>query len=144
MQPFLPLSLPEVPTYAEFTALLCLPVRNPTERQDSDVSVGDVKEQVLLTLDIADQSMKEARKEWDTVSKTQAETARCSGCDDWWRGSMRDVVRACIAGNIAVATAKKAFIAINGKNSTELLKVQLPEKDKRYHAWWVVPIISTK
>lgn len=144
MQPFLSISLPEVPTYAEFTALVSLRGVDGAGGENLNASADKSKEQVLSILDIADQAMKVARKEWDAVSKTDPETARCLGFDDWWKSSMRDVVRACIAGNIAVATAKKAFTVLNGRNAKEVLKVHLPEKDKRYHTWWVVPNISTR
>ena len=88
--------------------------------------------------------MKAARREWEAVSKTDAKTARCLGCEEWWKSSVRDVVRACIAGNVAVATAKRGMAALKGRDVPDALKVELPEKAKRYHAWWVVPSIQVK
>ena len=144
MRPFLSLSLPEVPTYVEFTSLVSHQAGNGAGSQNLDSSADKSMKQVLSILDIADHTMKMARKEWDAVSKTDPETARCLGCEDWWKSSMRDVIRACIAGSIAVAAAKQAFTALNGRNAGEVLKVQLPEKDHRYHAWWVVPNVSIR
>lgn len=146
MRPFLPLSLPEVPSYPEFSSLVSLRTPETTDVQDSNASKDEIKEQALSILDVADQAMKAARKEWDAISKTDPQTARCLGCEDWWKASVRNVVRACIAGNIAVATAKKGLMAPSGndRNTTDILRVELPEKEKRYHAWWTVPSISVQ
>ena len=144
MRPFLPLSIPEVPSYPEFSSLVSLRTPDTTDVPESDASEDEIKEQALSILDVADQAMKAARKEWDAISKTNAETARCLGCEDWWKASAKNVVRACIAGNIAVATAKKGLMASLGddRNMEDALRVEIPEKEKRYHAWWVVPSLS--
>lgn len=146
MRPFLPLSLPEVPSYPEFSSLVSLRTPETTDVQDCNASKDEIKEQALSILDVADQAMKAARKEWDAISKTDPQTARCLGCEDWWKASVRNVVRGCIAGNIAVATAKKGLMAPSGndRNITDVLRVELPEKEKRYHAWWIVPSISVQ
>lgn len=117
-----------------------------TDSGEFNASKDEVKEQALSILDLADQAIKGARKEWDAISKTDAETARCLGCEDWWRGSVKNVVRACIAGSIAVATAKKGLMAAsaNNRNIRDALRVEVPEKERRYHAWWVVPNISVR
>lgn len=145
MRPFLPLSLPEVPSYADFKPLFSLRPEDNSGLRYPDALTTEIKTQLLITLDVADQAMKTARKEWDIISKAHPETAKCLGCEDWWRGSMKDVVRACIAGNIAVATAKKTLLASDSdrKHPKDLLNVRFPEKDRRYHAWWVVPSISS-
>lgn len=145
MRPFLPLSLPEVPSYPEFSSLVSLRTPETTDTQ-AVASKDEVKEQALSILDVADQAMKAARKEWDAISKTKPETARCLGCEDWWKASVRNMVRACIAGNIAVATAKKGLMSSSSAdgNITDALRVELPEKEKRYHAWWLVPSISVR
>lgn len=145
MRPFLPLSLPEVPSYPEFSSLVSLRTPETTDTQ-AVASKDEVKEQALSILDVADQAMKAARKEWDAISKTNPETARCLGCEDWWKASVRNMVRACIAGNIAVAAAKKGLMSSSSAdgNITDALRVELPEKEKRYHAWWLVPSISVR
>lgn len=146
MRPFLPLSLPEVPSFLDFSSVVSLRMPETTDFHEFNASKDEVKEQALSVLDVAEQAMKAARKEWDAISKTDAETARCLGCEDWWKASVKNVVRACIAGSIAVATAKKGLMAAsaNNRNIRDALRVELPEKEKRYHAWWVVPNISVK
>lgn len=113
--------------------------------QDTNASGDDVKEQALSILDVADQAMKAARKEWDAISKTNPETARCLGCEQWWKASVKNVVRACIAGNIAVATARKGLMTSSSSDDGKIahaLRVEFPKTEKRYHAWWIVPSIS--
>lgn len=146
MRPFLPLSLPDVPSYPEFSSLVSLHTPETIDFQDSNASKDEIKEQALSILDVAEQAMKAARKEWDAISKTNPETARCLGCEDWWKASVKNVVRACIAGNIAVAAAKKGLMSSssNDENMKDALRVELPEKEKRYHAWWLIPSISVQ
>lgn len=109
-----------------------------------NASGNESREQTLSILDVAEQAMKMARREWEAVSKHSAEAARCQGCEDWWRSSIRDVVRACIAGNIAVATTRKGLVAARGKKVKDVLQVEFPDQGKRYHHWWVVPSVSLR
>ena len=141
MRPFLPLSLPEVPSYSEFTSLVSLRTTEPRRRQGLS-ETEDSKEQAFLILDAADQALTLARKEWDAVSKTKPDVARTLGCEDRWKSSVRDVVRACIAGSIAVATAKKLLMVSGDREIHKTLKAEFPLPEKRYHPWWVVPSVS--
>ncbi len=137
MRPFLPISVAETPKFSEFTAFISPPAEANSEKPNDKMIT-----QALLTLDIADQAMKAARKEWEAISKTTPERAQCVGCEDWWQDSVRNVVRASIVGNIAVASAKKGLASLGDKDVKRKFSVNLPEKEKRHHAWWVVPSIS--
>ena len=95
-------------------------------------------------LDTADQAMRAARKEWEAISKASAEVARCTGCEDWWRTGVKNVLRACIAGNIAVATARKAMANTGSKSVKDVLIAEVAENGTGYHAWWIIPRISSK
>ena len=144
MRPFMSMSLPETPSYEEFASLVSL--RSP-EATSADGSNGTVPQveihlQAQSILGLAEQTLKVARKEWEAVSKTPAETARCMGCEQWWRTSVKNVLRSCITANIMVATAKKTFANAGAKPAGNLLKVEIEESGKGYHAWWVVPKIS--
>lgn len=143
MRPFLSLSLPEVPSYEDFCSLVSLQT-SEHGGLNTNPSEDESKEQVLSILDIAEQAMKVGRREWEAMGKKSAEAARCQGCEDWWKGSIRDVVRASIAGSIAVATVRKGLMATGGgkkKKIKDVLKVDIPGQDKRYHSWWVVPSV---
>ena len=106
---------------------------------------GEVsKARALYILDAADQALKVARKDWDAISRVSAEVAHCVGCEDWWRTGVKNVLRACIAGNIAVATAKKAVADVGNKSAKDVLIAEIAESGKGYHAWWIIPRISTK
>lgn len=143
MRPFLSLSLPDVPSYEEFSSLVLL--QTSASREASENAAGNARrEQALSILDVAEQAMKMARREWEAISKQSAEAARCQGCEDWWKSSIRDVIRACIAGNIAVATTRKGLAASRGKGIHDVLQVEFPDQGKRYHRWWVVPSVSLR
>lgn len=144
MRPFLPLSLPEIPSYTDFVALVSLKPAEPKPNQNFKATDDGFKEQALSMLDIADQAMRVARKEWEAMSKMDARTARCLGCEEWWRNSTKNVVRACIAANIAVATARRGLMASRGKSAEDVLRVEIPDPVKNYHAWWLVPSVSMK
>ncbi len=140
MRPFLPLSLPEVPSYPDVISFTSF----GAEIQDpANPSVG-FRERALSILDAADQALKTARKDWEAISKANAEVARCVGCEDRWRTGIKNVLRACIAGNIAIATAKKGLTNAGTKSVKDVLKAELVESGKGYHAWWIIPRISAK
>ena len=149
MRPFLGLSIPEVPSYAEFASLASLPLADvPTvsklatkPRSASDKPTNET----LALLDLATEALKNARKEWEAISKASPTIARTTNCDDWWRADVKNVLRACIAANIAVGTAKKAVAgADKGKRVTDVLKVDVGASDGDkgkggYHPFWIVP-----
>lgn len=43
-----------------------------------------------------------------------------------------------------MATAKKGLANLGRKEAKDIFTVMMPEKEKRHHAWWVVPSISVK
>ncbi len=147
MRPFSFVSLPEVPSYADFASRVSL---HSPERAAGDPSyptaseVNESKDKASSILEIADQVLKTARRDWEAISKAKAETAQCVGCEDWWRTSVKNVVRACITANIMVATSKKAMSNPKFTEARDMLKVELVKSHELYHAWWMVPRISVK
>ncbi|KAL8632754.1 hypothetical protein Q9189_001459 [Teloschistes chrysophthalmus] len=133
MRPFMQLSIPELPSYAELNGATSI------TRSDAE----DDEDQALYVLDIAEEAAKVARKEWEALGKLDAEKARCVNCEEWWRASVKDIVRACIACSIAIATMKKAIQTPHGKPMKEVLKVEMPG-EKSYHDFWLVPRVSLR
>ena len=107
-------------------------------------SQSEINQQAAPMLELAEQSLKSARREWEAVSKANAETARCQGCEDWWRTAVKNVMRACINANIVVSTAKKALANAGARKACDVLKVEMVESVKGYHQWWIVPKVSVK
>lgn len=147
VRPFLSVSLPEVPSYPEFASRVSL---HTPERDAGNPSLQtastklETNDQASSILDFADQALKTARKDWEAISKAKAETARCDGCEDWWRSSVKNVVRACITANIMIATSKKAMSNAASKDARDILEVEVVKSSELYHAWWIVPRISAK
>ena len=83
--------------------------------------------------------MKRARREWEGVGKVDKEMGRCVGCEEEWRRGVRDVVRGCIAGSIALGGLRRGV----GEGEGSKVRVEVPGVGAgvggRYHAWWVVP-----
>ena len=141
------MSLPEVPSYPEFAHRVSLrtPERYAADHSHQTVSTKTTtNERASSILDFADQALKAARKDWEAVSKAKAETARCVGCEDWWRTSVKNVVRACITANIMIAISKKAISNAASKDARDILKVEVVTSNELYHPWWMVPRISVK
>ena len=136
IRPFLPLSLPEVPSYPDFVSV--------TSYGASETQGEVSKARALFILDAADQAFKAARKDWDAISKVSAEVAHCVGFEEWWRTGVKNVLRACIAGNIAVAMVKKAVTNAGNKTAKDVLKAEMVQSGKGYHAWWTIPRILAK
>ena len=149
MRPFLGLSIPEVPSYAEFAALASLPLADVPATSKSATKPQSASDkpttEALALLDSAAEALKNARKEWEAISKASSTIARTKNCDDWWRADVKNVLRACIAANIAVGTAKKAVAgAGKSKRVTDVLRVVVGAGDGdkgkgSYHAFWIVP-----
>ena len=147
MRPFLSISLPEVPSFPEFRNLISLrPTEQITTHEpiSASESASGINEQALSILEVADQALKIARKEWDAVSKAHPEAARCVGCEEWWRTSVRNVLRSCITANIMVAKTKKAMAGAGSKSIQDALNVEISKTEKEYHSWWIIPRISSK
>ena len=147
MRPFISISLPEVPSYQQFAALISLRTPDKNGMHGSKAkspTQSEINQQAAQMLELAEQSLKAARREWEAVSKANAETARCRGCEDWWRTAVKNVIRACINANIVVSTAKKALANAGTRNARDVLKVEMVESVKGYHPWWIVPKISAK
>lgn len=144
MRPFLGLSIPEVPTYPEFAALASLHVaseiKNPKSKGSSSTKPTH---EALTLLDSAAEALKNARKEWEAVSKSPAAMARTTACEEWWRAEVKNVLRACIMANIAVGTAKKAVAGMGkGRKMVDVLKVNVDQEKGGYHGFWIVPQVA--
>ena len=63
-------------------------------------------------LQSADDALQAARAGWDGLSKLDAQTARCQGCEGWWRASVKDVLRSAIKACIGAATARKVVESV--------------------------------
>lgn len=147
VRPFLSVSLPEVPSYAEFASRVSLhtPEKDAGDPSHHTASTRtEMNNQASSILDVADQALKAARKDWEAISKAKAETARCVGCEDWWRTLVKNVVRACITANIMIATSKKAMSNAAFKDARDILIVEVAKSNELYHVWWMVPRISAK
>lgn len=144
MRPFSPMSLPELPTFAEFSALVSLHPSSTIGLQDSTASIASTNAQAYSILEVAERAMKIARKEWEAVSKSSAETARCKNCEEWWRAGVKNVLRSCIGADIAIATAKKVVSNAGSVSAADRLKVDIGPSGQSYHPWWIVPKIQAR
>ena len=140
------MSVPEVPNFSEFKSLVSLASSNKNgyvalEQQKANFITQN--EQGLSILEVAEQAFKVARKGWEGINKTPAETARCIGCEDWWRDSVKNVLKSCINANIMVATAKKGLAKDGSKSAPDTLSVQITDSQEGHHPWWIIPRITT-
>ena len=142
MRPFLSVSLPEVPSYPEFASRVSLH-NLEGDAEDSSYQTfprtDKIRDQSSSILDFADHTLKVARRDWEAISKAKAETAQCVGCEDWWRSSIKNIIRACITANIMIATLKKVISNAASTDARNVLKVELAKSNELYHAWWIVP-----
>ena len=144
MRPFLGLSIPEVPTYLEFASLASLhvPGKIPNPETKGFLPTKPTHEALTL-LNSAAEALKNARKDWEAVSKAPAAMSRHTGCEEWWRADVKNVLRACIMANIAVGTAKKAVVGIEkGKKIGDVLRVDVDKEKGGYHGFWIVPQVA--
>ncbi|KZF20686.1 putative amino-acid N-acetyltransferase subunit Mak10 [Xylona heveae TC161] len=130
MKPFLPLSLPNVPPYEEFTESV---TRHhiPTTRLLNEASAA----------------IGHARRDFEQLARMDADEAGlfCRAIEPEWRAGVKDALKACISASLATVTAAKT-IDVSGKSQPQSsnISVQIPDVDTpgRYHDWWVVPKVD--
>jgi len=121
MKPFLAIGLPEVV---------------PFERWQELIDPPDVD--ILELLGYASESVTEARKYYDRLSKLDKTMARVELCEGDFRLNVREIQRSCIGCGVAIAQLRKAVET----GSTEKLEVMI-ERDK-YHPFFPVPKVVMK
>ena len=121
IKPFINITLPEPISFARF---------------HSSVTCPTISTPQLLA--VATESASRSKRDFELLSKLDAETARYVGSTEAWSKNVKDCLRAVIMCNIGVASVKKVM----EKSEEVKLKVDIPERGKGYHDWWVVPKVS--
>lgn len=144
MRPFLSVSVPEPVTFETFQAESLL----------KELSDGEVLEEAALRI-------AEARKFWDGVLKAgwsagvtdaaqldgPSKTVQVEGressttIDGEWSKGVKNVVRACIATSISIATLKKRLDKRGDLKGTQAT-IPVPGEKDCWHHWWLVPRLS--
>ncbi|KAL8833043.1 MAG: hypothetical protein Q9170_004548 [Blastenia crenularia] len=137
MRPFMQLSIPELPSYNEVAAATLVDSSHEVDHSGQGSTI-----QASSFLDIAEEAAKVARKEYGAMRKIDAGTARYASSEEWWKTSIKNTIRACIACSIAIATAKKGLQ--HAKPLGDMLTVEIPEAGKHYHDYWIVPKLSIR
>ena len=135
LKPFLTVSLPAVPSRDE--------VLDALENRIQALSIGPGTRYArpLILLDSAEELLKIARKDWDTICKQPADVAQCTGFEAAWRSKSKDVLKSVISAGITIAGLKQV-IAKAGDGCIDGVEVQVPEAG--YHEWWPVPTLKSK
>ena len=146
MNPFIPITLPELVPYDQF------------RRSAALQGISDA-----VVLERATRAVAEARKAWETVLVTgpflEDETKKKKGgnstptaIEEYWKKEVKDTIRACIGTSIAIGTVQKALNKKHnggeeGRQRVLLdVVVDIPEVESkaRWHPFWAVPRILEK
>lgn len=144
MKPFLSLNVPEPVTFETFQE----------ESSFQDLSDGEVLEEATTRIGDARRFWEEVLKagwsteladtpELNTPSKTlKIEPRRGSTTieGEWSRG-VKNVIRACIATSISIATLKKR-LEKRGELRGIKATIPVPGEKECWHDWWIVPRLS--
>lgn len=121
MKPFAPIGIPELPTFQQFK-------RQVTQPESSTESVLAAAAKALL----------EAKKGFESLSKSSAEESFSVGSHERWLASVKNGLKSCIAMGLVVSTLQKALQRTEEGGELKL-KAEVPTPDKAYHEWWIVP-----
>lgn len=124
MRPFIPIELPELPTYTEFTR---------SARQ------GDKSNAALLST--AESAVAGAKKGYEVLTKFNEKEAFTAQSHGRWLAATRNGFKSVIQAGLAVSTLKRAE-DLRDKGEEVDVKVEIPGPDKGYHEWWIVPKIT--
>ena len=135
MKPFLGLSIPRIIPYEEFETRSRANLKTPKDLDGK--------------LQIVDNAVREAKKQFGSLQKRSAEELRTRGVEDSWnKGWISPCMMACIATGLAVARLQKVQREHSHDKNLDLTgaaKVHIPGAEGRYHPWWVVPkVIEVK
>ncbi|KAF3067484.1 N-alpha-acetyltransferase 35, NatC auxiliary subunit [Daldinia childiae] len=125
MKPFRTITLPQLPTFDEFTRATLQP-----ETPTPDL------------LKYAEGAIGGAKKGYEALSKMSDTQSFSVNAHDQWVNNIRDCLKAAIAAGVAVSTLQRALDRAGGsedKDSQLKLKVEMPAPGKGYHDWWIVP-----
>lgn len=124
MRPFVPIELPELPTYAEFA---------------SSVKQSDKSDAELLST--AESAVAGAKKGYEVLTKFNEKEAFTSQCHERWLTGTRNAFKSVIQASLVVGTLKKAT-ELREQGKEIVLNAEVPEPDKGYHEWWIVPKVT--
>lgn len=126
MRPFIPIELPELPTFAEFA-------RSVKQEDKPDVAL-------LIT---AESAVVGAKKGYEVLTKFSDKEAFTAQCHGRWLQTTRGGFKSAIQAGLAVSTLKRV---VDGKEKGEPIKVDVkvphPEDKGTHHEWWIVPTIK--
>ena len=164
MNPFIPITLPELVPYEEYQRMARL-------ENISDAAV----------LERATRAIAEARKGWEAVlangafinddengtTKNKKKERAKTSVEGYWEKDVKDTMRACIGTSIGIEVMRKALKNLNNSGAAyrngngsggkmngqheggrgggiSNLRVNIPDvgSKKKWHDWWVVPEIS--
>lgn len=124
MRPFIPIELPELPTYAEFSRSTAQP----------DKSVADLYR-------CAESAVAGAKKGYEVLNKFSEKEAFTAQSHARWQAGTKNGFKSVIQASLAISTLRKVEEA-KIKGETIEVKAEVPGPDKGYHEWWIVPKIT--
>lgn len=126
MRPFLPIELPELPPYVIFN-------QSTTQTSKSTATL----------LNNAESAVAGAKRGYEVLTKFGEKEAFTAQSHGRWLEGTRNGFKSVIQAGVAVSTLKK--IAEAKERGEELsVKVEIPDPEKAYHEWWIVPNITMK
>ncbi|ROT43301.1 Mak10-domain-containing protein [Sodiomyces alkalinus F11] len=121
MKPFLGISDPRPPSFAEFEACTTM----------AEYSTDDL-------LDTAAQCAMAAKKGLESMSKLSEKDCFAVGSYEQWTQRVKSALKSGIATSLAVSMVQKA-LARPGRDGNLNISVEVPRPEKAYHEWWIVP-----
>ena len=147
LRPFLPLCHPPVPNMSDFETQTTnqidkLPAPSlPSIRMRPNLSPDQTR--ALSALTHIDSLVRSARTGWERLLKEDPVVARCTGAEEGWRNSVKNVIKSGIAVGVCVAGLRKWILAgCPQGDEAGGCRVEVPGVGcggGTYHAWWVVP-----
>ncbi|KAF3766401.1 Mak10-domain-containing protein [Cryphonectria parasitica EP155] len=124
MRPFIPIELPELPTYTEFSR-----------------SVRQEEKPATALLSTAESAVAGAKKGYEVLMKFGEKEAFTAQCHKRWMQATRAGFKSAIQAGLAVSTLKRVVEA-RDKGQDVQVNVKIPGPHGGYHEWWVVPTIT--
>ena len=94
-------------------------------------------------------SFKRAKDEIANFSRLSPLEANYRGSEGRWKTDMQKTLKACIAGNVAVAEIEKGLkdlysAGIYDRPFKDIFEVEIPNAKTAHHPWWLVPKVKVR
>lgn len=108
------------------------------------ISNSDQQSSLPLTIQGINAMIKEAKTRLVTLKNTPPSEGKYVGTEEQWKKEIKSLETVCVAVTVTLSQLQRMWDHRGEDHLGELVEVVILPPGKRYHDWWVVPVIRSK